>query len=448
MEKPAYTYKEGKKSCLPIAETVFGPMPATIIIGTQWGDEGKAKVIDFLANEMDIVVRYQGGANAGHTVKVDGETYIFHLIPSGILYPDVICVLGGGMAIDPDAFFKELGELESRGIQYEDRLRISDNAHILLEHHGFIDQKMEERSGDQKIGTTKRGIGMCYADKVDRIGIRVADLYSESFYEVRLPHIVQKKSEVLTKVYDLEPIDLKKITEYLKGVGEKMKKFVVNGSYYLNMELSSGKRVLLEGAQGTMLDLDHGTYPFVTSSNPTTGGAITGSGISFRHIDDVIGITKAYTTRVGEGPFPTEMFDTEAEDLRKVGGEYGATTGRPRRVGWLDVEVIRHAARVNGLSGLVLTKLDVLDGYDSIKIGVGYELNKTRINHFPASEYDKIEVIYEELPGWNEPITECRNFLDLPKNARKYIQAIEKFAGVPIRWISVGPGRENTIVKK
>ncbi|MES0488936.1 MAG: adenylosuccinate synthase [Leptospirales bacterium] len=424
-------------------------MPATIIIGTQWGDEGKAKVIDFLANDMDIVVRYQGGANAGHTVKVDGKTYVFHLIPSGILYPNVICVLGGGMAIDPEAFFEELGELESKGIQYEDRLRISDNAHILLEHHSLMDRKIEERSSaDNKIGTTKRGIGMCYADKVDRIGIRVGDLYSKSFYEIRLPHIVQKKSEILEKVYNLEPLDLKKVTEHLQSVGERMKKFVVNGSYYLNMELSSEKRVLLEGAQGTMLDLDHGTYPFVTSSNPTTGGAIAGTGVNFRHINDVIGITKAYTTRVGEGPFPTEVFGDEAEHLRKVGGEYGATTGRPRRVGWLDVEVIRHAARVNGLNGLVLTKLDVLDEYDSIKIGVGYELNKTRINHFPASEYDKIEVIYDEFPGWKEPITECRNFLDLPKNARKYVQAIEKFAGVPIRWISVGPGRESTIVRK
>lgn len=427
---------------------IFGFMPASIIIGTQWGDEGKAKVIDYLAQDVDIVVRYQGGANAGHTVKVDGEEYIFHLIPSGILYPKVYCVLGGGMVIDPEAFFAELKTIEARGVSYEGRLRIADNAHILLPHHALVDHQNEESSGAQKIGTTKRGIGTCYADKVARMGIRMADLFSEHFYENRLPHLVAQKNKILTGVYSVEPVDVKKTEEYLRELGSRMKKYLVNVSYYLNMELASGKKVLLEGAQGTMLDLDHGTYPYVTSSNPTTGGALAGSGINFRHIGDVIGITKAYTTRVGEGPFPTEIHGDEAEKLREFGKEYGATTGRPRRVGWLDVEVIRHAVRVNGLSGIALTKLDILDKYDTIRVGVGYELAGKRISYFPSSEYEKIEVIYEEFPGWKEDISDCRNFQDLPKNARKYIQALEKFCGVPIQWISVGPGREKTIVKK
>jgi adenylosuccinate synthase len=423
-------------------------MPAQLIIGTQWGDEGKAKVIDYLSNDVDIVVRYQGGANAGHTVKVDGETYVFHLIPSGILYPDVICVLGSGMVIDPDALFKELDSLEKRGIQYTERLRIADNVHVLLPHHKIIDQKSEESSGDQKIGTTKRGIGVCYSDKVSRVGIRLADLYSDGFYKNRLPYLIQNKNQTLEKIYNEPALDIASVESYLKDVARKLQKYLVNVSYYLNAELASGKKIMLEGAQGTMLDLDHGTYPFVTSSNPTTGGAIMGSGINFQFIENVIGITKAYVTRVGEGPFPTELFGEEAEKMRKLGNEYGATTGRPRRVGWFDVEVIRHAARINGLHSIVLTKLDILDSYETIKVGVGYELKGKRVNYFPSSDYENIRVLYEEYPGWNEPIVNFKSFAELPKNARKYIQALEKFCGIPIRWVSVGPSRESTIVKK
>ncbi|MDH4201207.1 MAG: adenylosuccinate synthase [Spirochaetia bacterium] len=423
-------------------------MPATLIIGTQWGDEGKAKVIDYLSHNIDIVVRYQGGANAGHTVKVNGDTYVFHLIPSGILYPDVICVLGGGMVIDPDAFLSELDALEKRGIQYKDRLRVADNAHILLPHQKLIDSKSEESSGNNKIGTTKRGIGVCYSDKVGRTGIRVADLYSENFYKNRLPYLVQHNNTILKKIYEVPELEIQEVTKYLRTTADKLRRYLVNVSYYLNMELASGKKIMLEGAQGTMLDLDFGTYPYVTSSNPTTGGAITGSGINFQYIENVIGITKAYVTRVGEGAFPTELFGDEAEHLRKIGNEYGATTGRPRRVGWFDVEVIRHAARVNGLHSIAMTKLDVLDSYDTIKVAVGYELSGKRISYFPSSDYENIKVLYEEFPGWKEPVHECKNFGDLPKNARRYIQAIEKFCGVPIRLISVGPSRESTILKK
>jgi adenylosuccinate synthase len=422
-------------------------MSATLIIGTQWGDEGKAKVIDYLSNDVDIVVRYQGGSNAGHTVKVDGNTYVFHLIPSGILYPDVICVLGGGMAIDPEAFFSELKSLEDRGIQYKDRLRVADNAHILLPHHRLMDQKSEELSGAHKIGTTKRGIGLCYADKVARVGIRIADIFTEGFYKNRLPYLIKNKNILLEKIYGIPALDINEVADYLREYAEKFQKYVVNVSYYLNMELASGKKIMLEGAQGTMLDLDYGTYPFVTSSSPTTGGAVAGSGINFQYIDNVVGITKAYVTRVGEGPFPTEIMGADADHLRTIGNEFGATTGRPRRVGWFDVEVIRHAARVNGLHSIVLTKLDILDTYETIKVGVGYELGGKRISYFPSSDYENIRVLYEEYPGWKEPINKCANFGDLPKNARKYIQALEKFCGVPIRLISVGPSRENTLSK-
>lgn len=422
-------------------------MSASIIIGTQWGDEGKAKVIDYLAHDVDIVVRYQGGANAGHTVNVDGKKYVFHLIPSGVLYPKVICVLGGGMVIDPTAFFEELQSLQDEGIDYEDRLRIADNAHILLDYHKLADQKNEEESGAHKIGTTKRGIGQCYADKVGRIGIRMGDLYSEYFYKERLGHIIEQKNKLMVKTYGLEAVKKDDVESYLRGIAAKLKKHMVNVSYYLNMELASGRKVLLEGAQGTMLDLDHGTYPYVTSSNPTTGGAVSGSGINFRYINDVIGITKAYTTRVGEGPFPTEVHGDEAEELRQKGGEFGATTGRPRRVGWFDVEPVRHGVRVNGLNMIALTKLDVLDTYETLKVAVGYELSGKRLCYFPSSEYENIEVIYEEFPGWQEDISGCRSFASLPKNARKYILALEKFCGVPIHWVSVGPGRDQTIVK-
>ncbi|HMV35130.1 MAG TPA: adenylosuccinate synthase [Turneriella sp.] len=423
-------------------------MPATLIVGTQWGDEGKAKVIDYLAKETDIVVRYQGGANAGHTVKVGEDKYIFRLIPSGILYPKTICVLGGGMVIDPDAMFDEIAELEAKGIQPTGRLRIADNAHLLMPYHKEIDVRSEEASGAHKIGTTKRGIGACYSDKVNRQGIRIGMLYSDEFFASTLPRLVEQKNRLLTKMYDAPPIDLAAMKEKLLALREKLRDMVVNAPYYLNMELASGKRVLLEGAQGTMLDLDFGTYPYVTSSNPTTGGALSGSGVSFQYLKSVIGIAKAYSTRVGEGPYPTECFGEEGEILRKAGNEFGSVTGRPRRCGWFDAEVVRHAARINGLTSIALTKIDVLDTFKTIKVATGYELDGKRIDYFPSCNVANVKVIYEEFPGWNEPTSHITKLKNLPKNARRYIDAIAKFCGVPIAWVSVGPGRENTIAIK
>lgn len=423
-------------------------MAVNLIVGTQWGDEGKAKVIDYLAGDTDIIVRYQGGANAGHTVEVDGKKYIFHLIPSGVLYPDTICLLSGGMVIDPEALFEEVSKLEEQGIDTKGRIRIADNAHLLLPYHKIIDAKREENPNGQKIGTTKRGIGVCYGDKVNRWGIRMGDLLCEDFYSDRLGRILDIKNKVLTEVYGAEPVKKDELESYLRSLAEKIKDFLVNTSYYLNMEISSGKNVLLEGAQGTMLDLDFGTYPYVTSSNPTTGGALIGSGISFQNLQEVIGITKAYVTRVGEGPFPTEIEGEDADKLRELGREYGSTTGRPRRVGWFDVEVVRHSVRVNGLTSIALTKLDVLDTYDKIKVAVGYEQSGKRISYFPTYNLSKVTPIYEEFEGWQEDITQARNFHDLPKKAKRFIQSIEKFIGVPVRWVSVGPGRENTIKLK
>lgn len=423
-------------------------MPATLIVGTQWGDEGKAKVIDYLAKETDIVVRYQGGANAGHTVKVGEDKYIFRLIPSGILYPKTICVLGGGMVIDPDAMFDEIAELEAKGIQPSGRLRIADNAHLLMPYHKEIDVRSEEASGAHKIGTTKRGIGACYSDKVNRQGIRIGMLYSDEFFANTLPRLVEQKNRLLTRMYDAPPIDLAAMKDKLLALREKLRDMVVNAPYYLNMELASGKRVLLEGAQGTMLDLDFGTYPYVTSSNPTTGGALSGSGVSFQYLKSVIGIAKAYSTRVGEGPYPTECFGEEGEILRKAGNEFGSVTGRPRRCGWFDAEVVRHAARINGLTSLALTKIDVLDTFKTIKVATGYELDGKRIDYFPSCNVANVKVIYEEFPGWNEPTSHVTKLKNLPKNARRYIDAIARFCGVPIAWVSVGPGRENTIAIK
>ncbi len=423
-------------------------MPATLIVGTQWGDEGKAKVIDYLAKETEIVVRYQGGANAGHTVKVGDDKYIFRLIPSGILYPKTICVLAGGMVIDPDAMFQEIAELEAKGVNPMGRLRIADNAHLLMPYHKEIDVRSEEASGVHKIGTTKRGIGACYSDKVNRQGIRIGMLYSDEFFANILPRLVEQKNKLLTRMYDAPTVNFAELKDKLMVLREKIRDMIVNCPYYLNMELASGKRVLLEGAQGTMLDLDFGTYPYVTSSNPTTGGALTGSGVSFRYLKSVIGIAKAYSTRVGEGPYPTEVFDEEAEILRAAGNEFGSVTGRPRRCGWFDVEVVRHAARINGLSAIALTKVDVLDKFKTIKVATGYELNGKRVDYFPSCNVGNVKVIYEEFPGWNEPTSHITKLKNLPKNTRKYIDALVKYCGVPIAWVSVGPGRENTIAIK
>ncbi len=422
-------------------------MPVLVVMGIQWGDEGKAKAIDYFAKDTDFVVRYQGGNNAGHTVIVDGNKYVFHLVPSGILLPHVVCVLGGGMVIDLFAFIQEVNLLEERGIQIRDRIRLADNAHMLLPFHKELDvlSEKEKLELNHSIGTTKKGIGNCYVDKIARQGIRLSYLLDKEFYTDYLPYVVEKQNRVLTKIYDAAPHDVKKLSEQLKDVTELIKPFLVNAPYYLNMAIRSDKRILLEGAQGAMLDVDFGTYPYVTSSNPSIGGALTGTGINFRYITDVIGIVKTYTTRVGEGPFPTELDGEENERLRKLGHEFGATTGRPRRCGWLDIQALKYVIKLNGCNILFLTKLDVLDSYSTIKIGIEYELYGQKIDYVPSYAYNQVKVIYHELPGWNSSTEECRVFSDLPPNAQSYILTIEKHCGIPIKWISVGPERHQTI---
>lgn len=421
-------------------------MSAALVVGTQWGDEGKAKVIDYLSAEIDFIVRYQGGANAGHTVVVDGETYIFHLIPSGILYPNAICVIGNGVVLDPVAFTEEMEALRKRNIEPSGRIVISDACHVVLPLHKVIDEHRENSAGSKKIGTTKRGIGICYGDKTMRIGLRIGDLLNGERLKERLSHILDIKNRELRNLYGLPEAQMSPLFDMLSKFGQDVRGMVKNTSLYLNENLAKGKTVLLEGAQGTGLDIDFGTYPYVTSSNTTTGGAIAGSGIDFRHLKRVTGISKAYVSRVGEGPFPTELHGEAGDHLRKLGNEFGATTGRPRRCGWFDVELVRHAARVNGLTEIALTKIDVLSDYDKIKVGVGYKRGGEQLPAFPTDgNLDNIEVIYEELPGWKKPIGHVLKFADLPKECASYIKRLEELARVPIKLVSVGPGREHTI---
>jgi adenylosuccinate synthase len=422
-------------------------MTAKLVVGTQWGDEGKAKIIDYLSSQIDYIVRYQGGANAGHTVSVNDETYIFHLIPSGILYPDTTCVIANGVALDPISFMEEVAYLKERGIDVFERTLLSDSCHIVLPLHRAIDAARETAAGDKQIGTTKRGIGVCYGDKVMRIGLRLGDLLNENRLRESLSHFLDVKNRVLANMYSEPVVDFEPLFKSLLEFGEKVRPIVRNTSLELNGALKAGKSILLEGAQGTGLDIDFGTYPYVTSSNPTTGGAIAGSGISFQHLNEVIGIAKAYVTRVGEGPFPTELHGDEAEELRKLGREFGATTGRPRRCGWFDVELLRHAARVNGLTGIALTKIDILAHYDEIKIGIAYKRDGERLPAFPTDgNLDSIEVEYETMPGWKEDISKARKLTDLPKHCRQYIDRLEELVEVPMKFISVGPGRKDTIV--
>ena len=421
-------------------------MSAKLVVGTQWGDEGKAKVIDFLSGEIDLVVRYQGGANAGHTVEAEGQTYVFHLIPSGILYPKVVCVIGNGVVLDPAAFNEEKEALRKRNIDAHGRIIISDACHILLPLHRQIDAAREAQLGGKKIGTTKRGIGICYADKMMRVGLRMGDLFHEAKLRDRLEHILEIKNHEIKAVYGLEPVEFNPLFEELLEFGSNNRSFVRNTSVFLNKELAAGRTVLLEGAQGTGLDVDFGTYPFVTSSNTTTGGAIAGSGISFQHLKEVIGICKAYVSRVGEGPFPSELHGNDGDQLRKLGNEFGATTGRPRRCGWFDAPLVRHAARVNGLTGLALTKIDILSAYDTIQIASGYRLDGEVIDEFPSCRLEDVEVTYESMPGWKDDISKARRLSDLPKSCRAYIDRLTELTDVPVRLVSVGPGRQDTIV--
>ena len=422
-------------------------MPVLVLVGAQWGDEGKGKATDLLGDQVDYVVRYQGGNNAGHTVVIGDDKYALHLLPTGILSKNVIPVIGNGVVIDPAVLLEEIQGLNDRGIT-TDKLKISSNAHLITPYHRTIDKVTERFLGKSKIGTTGRGIGPAYADKNNRIGIRVQDLFNESILRKKIEAALHDKNQVLTKIFNRKAISTEEvITEYLQ-FGEKLKNYVCDTSLLLDKAIKNKKNILLEGSQGTLLDVDHGTYPFVTSSNPTAGGAATGSGIGPNKFTRIIGILKAYTTRVGSGPFPTELLDENGEKLRNIGGEVGTTTGRNRRCGWFDAPIARYSVRINGLTDFFLTKLDVLTGWQKIPVCVGYEVGGKQVFELPSSQTDfhNAKPIYEELPGWTEDISKAKSLADLPINARKYVEYLEKISGAQISAIGVGPGRDETIV--
>ncbi|WP_423252964.1 adenylosuccinate synthase [Melissococcus plutonius] len=420
-------------------------MSSVVVVGTQWGDEGKGKITDFLSENAEVIARYQGGDNAGHTIKFDGTTYKLHLIPSGIFYKDKTSVIGNGVVINPKSLVKELAYLHENGVA-TDNLKISDRAHVILPYHIELDQLQEDIKGDNKIGTTIKGIGPAYMDKAARIGIRIADLLDKEIFEERLRINLEEKNRQFVKMYDDTPMNFDEIFEEYYQYGQQIKQYVTDTSVILNDALDKSKRVLFEGAQGIMLDIDQGTYPFVTSSNPVAGGVTIGSGVGPSKINKVVGVCKAYTSRVGDGPFPTELFDEIGETIRTVGNEYGTTTGRPRRVGWFDTVVMRHSKRVSGITNLCLNSIDVLSGLDTVKICTSYKLDGKHIYHYPASlkELNRCEPIYEELPGWSEDITHCKTLADLPYNARNYIHRISELVGVRISTFSVGPDRNQT----
>ena len=424
-------------------------MPAIVLVGAQWGDEGKGKATDLLGDRVDYVVRYQGGNNAGHTVVIGDQKYALHLLPSGILSPNVTSVIGNGVVIDPAVLLQEIAGLNERGIDTSN-LKISTNAHLITPYHRTIDKVSERFLGNSKIGTTGRGIGPAYADKINRIGIRVQDLFDPSILRQKLEAALKDKNQVLVKVFNRNNINVDDVLAEYLNYAEILKPYVADTALILNKALEAGKTVLLEGSQGTLLDVDHGTYPYVTSSNPTSGGACTGSGIGPTKIDRVIGILKAYTTRVGSGPFPTELFDEDGEALRRIGGEVGVTTGRNRRCGWFDAPIARYATRVNGLTDFFLTKLDVLTGWEKIPVCVAYEIDGKRVEEVPASQSDfhHAKPIYEYLDGWTEDISNCKKFEELPINAQKYVKYLEEISGAPMSAIGVGPGRDQTIVVK
>ena len=423
-------------------------MPAVVLVGAQWGDEGKGKATDLLGDRVDYVVRYQGGNNAGHTVVIEGEKYALHLIPSGVLTPDVVPVIGNGVVVDPGFLLEELAYLQGRGIA-TDKLLISANAHLIMPHHRVLDRVTERFLGKAQIGTTGRGIGPSYGDKVARMGVRVQDLFDPGILRAKLELTLREKNQLLTKVYNRKGLAVDEVVEQYLAYGEQLRPYVTDTSLVLHNALREGKLVLLEGGQGTLLDVDHGTYPFVTSSNPTAGGACAGSGIGPTQITRVIGILKAYTTRVGSGPFPTELHDEMGERLRKTGGEFGVTTGRSRRTGWFDAVIARYAARVNGITDYFLTKLDVLSGLDRVPICVAYKVNGETVSDMPMTQTDVHHAVpvYEEMSGWWEDISECRTFEELPANAKAYVARLEELSGARFSAIGVGPGREQTIVR-
>jgi len=422
-------------------------MSTVVVIGAQWGDEGKGKVTDFLAEKADMVVRYMGGNNAGHTVVVDDREFKLHLIPSGILYPEKMCIIGSGVVVDPAALIKELESLEKQGISTAN-LRISQRAHVIFPYHQKLDQMEEERKGNNKIGTTCRGIGPAYTDKSARAGIRMIDLLDTEDFPVLLKANMESKNQILTEVYGGKALDYSEVFDSYRGYAETLRKYVCDTSILVNDAVQQGENIVFEGAQGTLLDLDHGTYPFVTSSHPTAAAACLGAGIGPTRINRVIGVAKAYTTRVGEGPFPTELKDDTGALIRKQGGEYGTTTGRARRCGWFDGVVGRYTVRINGLDYLAITKLDVLSGLEKLRICTGYKYRGDVITEFPASLKVLTECVpvYEDFPGWSEDITKARKIEDLPLRARRYLDRISEVSGAPIALIGVGSRRTQTIL--
>ncbi|MCQ9368066.1 adenylosuccinate synthase [Brevibacterium sp. 91QC2O2] len=423
-------------------------MPAIVVVGAQWGDEGKGKTTDILGTRVDYVVKPNGGNNAGHTVVVGGEKYELKLLPAGILSPNVTPVIGNGVVVNLEALFTEIDALQARGAR-TDHLKISANAHVVVPFHQTLDKVTERFLGKRAIGTTGRGIGPAYSDKASRLGIRIQDLFDESILRQKVEGSLKQKNELLVKIYNRRAVDVDETVDYLLQFAERLRPMVADTELLLNQALDAGKVVVMEGGQATMLDVDHGTYPFVTSSNPTAGGACVGSGIGPTRITRSVGIIKAYTTRVGAGPFPTELFDDMGLYLQKTGGEYGVNTGRPRRCGWYDAVVARYAARVNGFTDYVLTKLDVLSGIEEIPVCVGYDVDGVRLDEMPTSQSDfhHATPVYETFPGWKEDITSARSFEDLPRNAQDYVLALERLSGCRMSVIGVGPDREQSIVR-
>lgn len=424
-------------------------MAGYVVVGTQWGDEGKGKVVDLLGKHVDMVVRYQGGNNAGHTVVVNGKKTVLHLLPSGILNKDALCVIGPGVVLNPFVLFQEVEQLEKEGLVC-DHLRISDRTQLLMPYHVRLDELIEERGGKYKVGTTKNGIGPCYADKYSRIGLRVCDLVDWDVFQEKLKSTLEIKNAEIEKVYGGEPFDYDEMVAQFKELREKLLPMVCDSVSLVNEALEQDKTVLFEGAQANMLDINYGTYPFVTSSSPTTAGVLEGAGVPPQKLSRIIGIVKAYSTRVGEGPFVTELLDETGEALRQKGFEFGATTGRPRRCGWLDLPVVKQACRINGLTDIAITKIDILSGYDKIPVCIGYELDGKQIDYVPASlkVYGEAKPIWKVFDGWQEDISSISKFEDLPENCQKYVKFIEEYTGVSVSLVSVSPEREGNIIRK
>lgn len=422
-------------------------MSSVVIIGSQWGDEGKGKIVDYLAEQADIVVRYSGGSNAGHTVVNEGQEYKLHLLPSGILHSEKLCIIANGVVLDPKLILEEIELINSQGIDTKN-LRISDRAHVIMPYHQKLDALQEERKGDKKIGTTQRGIGPCYMDKMARTGIRVTDLLDKEIFAEKLKAALAEKNLLLKAVYNCDGYDFEKVYADYLDYADKLRPYVVDTGYLLVDAIDHNKKIMYEGAQATFLDIDHGTYPYVTSSNPIAGGVCTGAGVGPKSIGTVMGVVKAYSTRVGEGPFVTELLDEIGDHIRERGHEYGVTTGRPRRCGWLDAAVVKYAARLNSMDYMAITRLDILDELKTLKICTGYTFNGKKIDYMPASlkELAQCEPLYEEMPGWQTDISGIRKYADLPENARRYVERLSQISGVPLGIVSVGPGRTQTII--